>query len=643
MYAVFVSLLLALLFQFSNDAQARDIKLDHKQSVFAFLERNNVSAALLHAKQVGNPLLLKYVYWMYLRSPSSEPSFSELRDFIEKNPDWPDRDKLISRAEATLIAENPSESELREWFSKYPPMTRSGKISAAKDKKGDISEVVRAAWIEGDYSQAQETRLLSKYANLLRTEDHIARASRLVWDEEYSAAKRMFPRIPAAYRQVVLARIALKENDRHATRELAKVQGNLMDDVGLLYDRMRWRSKKGQDEGVQEILLKAPSQVPYAKQWWPLRQKFIRIAIEDKNYKLARKLLTNHGQIDGPERVDALFLSGWLRLEFEGQAKQALQEFSALYGEANYPHSKARAAYWAGRAAAKSGDKEHAKSWYAKASEFPTTYYGQLAYHENNSQSPLSLPATPMPTAAETAAYNKQELPQLVRLLVSLGEDDRTMRFINHMANTAKSKSEAALVAQLGLDIGRADFSVKAAKRALQNGFLLVDYAYPRMSVKFSISLEKPVILALTRQESEFNPRAISPSNAIGMMQLLPSTAKEVAKKSGIPYSRNRLFEPQFNMELGSIYFTRLLEKFDGSYILAAAGYNAGPGRVNQWVKRFGYPGSDYHKAINWVEMIPFEETRNYVQRVLENTQVYRHLAAGEKKPALMIAKDLVR
>ena len=613
-------------------------------AAFVFLDRNNIEGALAHAKASGSTVFAKYIWWLYLRDSSTNPSFSELSSFIEKNPDWPDRERLIRRSEAALLASAPSTDALKAWFAKYPAKTKKGKLSSGAVNGSDKADLIRTIWIEGDFGESEETRLLREYNDTLRSEDHIRRASRLVWDEEYKAAKRMMNILPAAARQMITARIALKTSAKNAPKEVEKVSSGLQRDAGLLYDRIRWKDKRDQDEGIKDILLIAPSDIPYPEKWWKYRSKIIREAIEDKNYKLARRLLKNHGQVDGPELIDALFLSGWLALEFEKNARDAYKEFYALYDETKYPHSRARAAYWAGRAAEKNGNKDISHGWFKKGADFPTTYYGQLCLFELGETGSLSLPTSSKPSTSDKASFMRGEIPQLVKLLASVGEDDRALKFIQTLADRADSKSEAALVAELGRDINRPDFSVKAAKKALQNGMLLVDYAYPVVKPNFDSPLEKAVILALTRQESEFNPRAVSPANAMGYMQLLPSTAKEVAKKAGIAYSRNRLFEPQYNMQLGSRYFDRLVNGFDGSYILASVGYNAGPGRARQWTNRFGSPGSNYRQAINWIEMIPFDETRNYVQRVLENTQVYRHLLAADgKKPKLQIAQDLVR
>ncbi len=635
MRLLFASLLLAFFFL---------IPPVHAQSgsagtVLSLLERGNIADAHALAKRTGDSVLATYVTWLYLRDSNTSPSIEEFETFLRNHSDWPDRNRLILRAEVALLASSADESTIRNWFAKYPPKSENAKLFKADLSGNKTDDLIRHTWIEGDFSESQEQAFLSRYASVLREQDQRQRAARLVWDEEYGAARRMLDRLPDSYAQVIRTRMALKQRSRNATTEVAKLVANLQNDEGLLFDRMVWRHRTGQDDGVQQILLQAPDDVPYAKEWWKYRERHVREAIDVGNIKLARRLLRNHGQTEGAELIDALFLSGWLHLEFEKQPQKAYTEFHALYDEAKFPHSRARAAYWAGRAAEKNGNKDIARGWYQKGGEHPTTYYGQLSLHELGVKT-LSLPDGSKPSASEISSFYKQDMPRLVKLLVSVGEPDRALRFINHMAETSDSKTRSALVAQLGKDVGRMDFSVKASKRALQRGYILTDYAYPRMKLSFTPVIDRAVMFALTRQESEFNPRAVSPANAIGMMQLLPSTAKEVARKAGIGYSRSRLYEPEYNMRLGSLYFNRLLNAYDGSYILASVGYNAGPGRVRKWLGEYGSPGSDYRKAINWIEMIPFEETRNYVQRILENTQVYRHLLDNGK---LEIAKDLTR
>ena len=577
-------------------------------------------------------MLYKFIYWTYIKNGATDIGFHAITDFVDKNPDWPDREILLQRAEIALLVDGATETDAAAWHKRYHERPARS-----------LKELVRATWIKGDFDVVSQRILRTRYKDILRVDDDIARADRLLWEKKYTAIARMIDMLPASHRQMAETRIALQKDARNANALLSKVNSSLQNTPGLVFDRLSWRQRNGQKDGARALMLSVPAEVPYPEKWWPLRGRYIREAIDDGDYKTARKLLDKHGQVEGSQLAEALWLSGWLHLEFENKPREAYKEFFALFDKSKFPHSRARAAYWAGRAAEVNGNKDIAKTWYKEAQKYPVTFYGQVAMYELDKKAELRLPGAPSIPASTKAAFNKKELVQLVKLLARMNEHDRALRFVTHLADSAKTREEAVLVSALGKEIGRPDYGVKAGKKALQNDVLVASSAFPITKIKFSTPLEKPIILALTRQESEFNPRAVSPSNAMGMMQLLPSTAKEVAKRAGIPYSKSRLFEEQYNMELGSLYYSRLLSRYDGSYILAAAGYNAGPGNANNWLNRNGSPSGDYRKAITWIEMIPFEETRNYVQRVMENAQVYRHLLAGSKPVRLQIAEDLER
>jgi len=394
---------------------------------------------------------------------------------------------------------------------------------------------------------------------------------------------------------------------------------------------------------VREMLLIAPEKPPYPEKWWKYREAQARLAIDERNYSLAKKLLANHGQTEGSGLADALWIQGWLKTEFMGQPSDGMDFFEDMYNKVKFPVSKARAAYWAGRAAEKSGDKKEAEDWYKKAASYPTTFYGQLGSLEYYGNTPLSIPSSPSVSSEDRGNFERDDYVKAIKATIDVGNYDLARRLITLAVENSEDPSEAALVTELGAKSGKSSLSVRAAKKALQQNIVLVDGGYPTMKTPSGTGLERALTLAITRQESEFDPNAKSPSNALGMMQLLPRTAKEVAKKNGLSFSASRLSDPTYNMTLGSHDLARLIDSYDGSYIMGIAAYNAGPGNVRNWVKRFGTPGNDVDGAINWIEKIPFYETRNYVQRVIENLQVYRSIDAEDKENRLQIAEDLKR
>ncbi len=421
----------------------------------------------------------------------------------------------------------------------------------------------------------------------------------------------------------------------------------MRNDPGLAYERIRWRIRDNDRDGVRELLLATPNEVPYPEKWWPIRDRQVREAIGEGNIKLAERLLAHHGQKTGTiPYKEAQWLKAWIDLEYRNLPEKSHKEFTKLLEEMETPSGKARAAYWAGRAAEKISKGNPAR-WFGEASSFSTTFYGQLAAWElskdDKNRHGHVIKSTSLPTAEEKARFRKHELVQLVYELANAKEDEQVGKFIYHILQNAKTGSEGILATELGQDIHRIDLSVRASKKALQQGMISLEYGWPVISFPEHVEVENALLMALVRQESEFYAGAVSPSGAIGLTQLLPATAKETARRSGLSYSNESLYNPGYNMMLGSIYLNKLINKFEGSYLLATASYNAGAARVQQWVNEFGRPGRNVRENIDWIERIPTSETRNYVQHVLENVEVYRFLLNGHKVANTMISDDLIR
>jgi soluble lytic murein transglycosylase len=639
---------LSLIFALASPADSLAASSEHVRDAFALAERDKWSDALAHARQASDPVLLKLITWQYLLDADSGASFDEITRFIDENPKWLEIKRLRVRAEQALRNDDVPDKEILGWFGNDSPLTGIGKIALAEALKRSnaadskkINSLIREGWRAGDFDEPQEKRILSTYSSLLTDEDHIARIDRLLWEERIAPAKRLLKQVPNAYEKLFKARMALIENKKLANASLLLVPSSLKKDPGLIYDRMRYRARRDDENGVREMLLMAPAQPPYPEKWWKYREQAIREAIDKKEFSAAQKLLANHGQTEGASLADAMWLQGWIKCEFQDQPQHAYKDFYDLYDKVNYPVSKARAAYWAGRAAFRSGKDEDAKKWYAIAASYPTTFYGQLSWLKSKEDNVLRMPSPPAVSSEERSRFNNRELTKAIKL--SIEHDVRlASRLITLAMEASDNAADRAMLAELGNESGHPALSVRAAKKALQQNVVLVSTGYPQKPAPNDISIEKALTLAITRQESEFDPYARSPSNALGMMQLLPGTAKETAKKHHIGYSKDKLYEPQYNMTLGSHYLARMINSYDGSYVLAIAAYNAGPGNVRKWMQRFGTPGNSVDNAVNWIEKIPFAETRNYVQRVLENLQVYRHLES-KSEIKLALGQDLER
>lgn len=626
-----------------------DSELKHARSAISEAGRRKWDDAITFAKRTANPVFVKLITWQYMLDADSGASFSEIMRFIEENPHWPEQKKMRVRAEQALRNSNVPDDDIISWFGNGTPITGIGKVALAEalkrkgmESREKFNTLIREAWRDGDFDEPQEKQLLNDYKDILKRDDHIARIDRLLWEERTGVANRVLKYVPSAHQKLFKARMALIGNKRLSVIGVAQVPSSLQDDPGIIYDRMRYRARRDDDDGVREMLLRAPDKPPYPEKWWRYREMQIREAISEKDYDMASRLLANHGQTDGIGLADAVWLKGWLETEFLGAPKVGFGHFKDMYEQVRYPVSRARAAYWAGRAAEKAGDRHSADKWYDIAASHPTTFYGQLAVVKRNGPVPLHVPSSPSVSHEAQRRFNNNDFAEAIRLCIEAEGTELARRMITLAIENSEDSGEIALFAALGSRTGSEHLSVHASKRALQQNIVLVDAGYPKPETPSEESVERALVLAITRQESEFDPNARSPANALGMMQLLPRTAKEVAKKNRMRFSKDRLTDPKYNMTLGSLYLARLINGYDGSYIMAIAAYNAGPGNVRKWVRQFGTPGNETDSAVNWIEKIPFNETRNYVQRVLENLQVYRKLEADGSQ-RLALAEDLAR
>ncbi len=585
------------------------------------------------ARGVDAPMLRPYLDWLRLRDGATQASFESYSRFLSAHPDWPSLAPLRTRAEAA-IDDSVSSGTRLAFFAAAPPRTGTGRVrllealEAAGRRKEAVLEA-RRSWVEDDYTKSDEDYVLGLYGSHLGSADHARRLDRLLWDGRIDAARRLLPMVEADRRAVAAARIALQTSAPGVDQALAKVPAARRGDPGLAYDRVHWRRLKGMDAEARAILLDPPAELVRPDLWWDERSIQARRALAAKDYRTAYRLAARHGVSEGPDLAEAEWLAGWLALRFERNPAAALGHFKRMSQYVRMPISQARAGYWAGRAALALGRKDEAKRWLAAASAFPTTYYGQLAAVELG----LTLRAGPpsATVAARRPALAGSEPARVAAWLCDLGEYSRAVPFVTKLANdAAEDEAASAFVIELAEGCGRADIAVRAAKGVTRDREpdLRASHPVPRVAglTQEMAGLPDPAIrLAIARQESQFDPTAASPAGARGIMQLMPATARAVAGQLGLPYAQGRLTsDPSYNARLGSTYLQRQIERFDSELALALAAYNAGPARVAGWLRDIGDPRQgDAHALIDWIELIPFTETRNYVQRVLESRTVY--------------------
>ena len=602
--------------------------------------------AYAQAGQSKDPLALKLVRWLDYTRGSLGGRFSEIAGFIEQNPDWPLQKTLRKRAEAALGSEN--DDTAASWFKKHPPITGVGKARAAElmIRRGNIeagTTALRTAWIEEDFGAADERALLSRFSATLRPEDHQKRLDHLLWDGQADAAKRMLPLVSADQKTLAEARLALAADASNAGKLAEKVPEQMRSDPGFVFDLARWWRKKEKYETAAQLLIAQGSNPSHPAAFWAERLVVVRRLLAAGNYDLAYQLVAHPAPSEDKSYSEAEFLAGYVALRFRKDPSLAFDHFAHILARTTSPYGKARAAYWGGRAAQAANKPELAGKWYTAGSEHMATFYGQLSAHQLGKNAPPKPIPEPRPSQAEQARFDAKEMVRAARLFLAAGDRERARTFLMQLAEQAKTPLEFAMLASLAEQHGRVDMAIGIARSAIGAGMPLMVHGYPVTTVPSGGSAEKPLLMAIVRQESNFALDAMSPVGARGLMQLMPATAQGVASKLQLPFSLARLTtDGVYNVMLGRSYIETMIEEFGGSYPLAIAAYNAGPGRVRQWLRDFGDPrGHDLH-MVDWIEMIPFTETRIYVQRVLENLQIYRG-QSGDNVTAFSLVADLSR
>jgi soluble lytic murein transglycosylase len=579
----------------------------------------------------------KVFRWAELQQPRSGASFEDIAAFIDANPDWPSLDALSRRAEEALV-ERTDDSVVLAWFALRGPVTADGSMRYIEallrsGNRAKAHELIRTAWVSNSFGAAQETTFLKRYRQHLEPNDHIRRLDRMIWEGRKDDARRQMARVNDDWKALADARLKLQAVSGGVDGALRKVPAHLTSHPGLLFERLRWRRKKGQEEGAREILRDAPADLGRPDLWWNERAYMVRRSVSAGRMSEAYTLAKNHGLSGGAGLTEAEFLAGWVSLRFLDKPEPALGHFRRLHEAARFPVTQARAAYWAGRAAAAIGDVRESQTWYERAATHVTTYYGQLAATVLETGRSAPTLSTPTPTAEERQAFERSELVRAARLLHEIDQPQRVKAFVTRLVLNAKTPGQHTLVSELATRINRPDLAVSAAKRSAQvAGVSIPDHGWPTINLQGGNPPERALILATIRQESAFETDAVSRAGARGLMQLIPPTARAVAKQLGLPsdnIEKRLLDDPSLNLRLGRAYLASLIDDYDGSYLLAIAAYNAGPGRVQRWLKENGDPRKPQVDVIDWIELVPIDETRNYIQRVFENLQVYRYRLNG--------------
>lgn len=612
-----------------------------EQNPLTFVQAGQWPQAQAAAARTGDPLAEKLIVYLRMLAPNAAHA-AEIAAFTRGNPDWP-LPTLMERRRQEAIAAEPDNATVAALCTEQPPSVatpaRGPALLRCADALADLGHgkaaaaIARAAWLSGIFDPATETVFIRRFPGLISAADQWTRFQSLAWDD-LPAAQRQIARLDPAHAARAATRLALRAN-------IPGLIARPEDDPGAMLDLARAYRKLGQDQAAVALWRTSGAAAQQAAPdhlavFWVERQYLARQLLHDGDPRDAYEVVAAHGQAEPGIVVEAEFLAGFIALRRLNDPSAALRHFSALAAASPAVLTQSRAYYWLGRALAASGG--NAGPDYARAAGWPMTFYGQLAARaagEPDATLVRELRAPPTPAAGLANTPITQELAHAARILVGWGDPRRARPFLLRMEELAHDPAGRIAVGNYAESMGLPDVTVIVTRRLGRDGIMPPMQGWP-IPVEPPPVPEPAVSLAVMRQESNFDPAIVSASGALGLMQLMPGTARLVAHRLGEPTSDTLLTtDPGHNMRVGSAYLQEMLEKFDNSAPLAAAAYNAGPHRVAQWLADNGDPRAENQSMIDWIEMIPFNETRNYVQRVLENIVVYQARLTGTL-PAIM-------
>lgn len=604
-----------------------------------------------------DPLIRRMLQWRWAAANEAPLYFADIKQALDELQGWPGRTTMRTRAEQAILDSRLTPQERIAFLRQDGgPITGDGRMALAMalrdaGQRSEANEIARAAWREDALTSAMEDRAQAEFGSVFTAQDYADRVSGLLWRDQRTAAQRLFTHLTPADRALARARVAIQTRQRRGLQAaIDAVPASRQDDPGLLFDRVQYRRRTDQPVDAMQMAAQIDATAaPLAARAdiFSERRLYVPRAMRAGNYALAYRLVSNHGLRSGEAFADAEWLAGWLSLRYLGQPQRAAEHFSHLSDNVSSPVSLSRALYWRAEAARALGDTAESERLFNDAARFNFTYYGQLAATRGNRSAMLSLPETAQVTAEAHSRFENRELVRALRLMAEVRAQRDFESIAFYLDDTLDDPMEIEQLSQLAREQSYNRTALRSAKAGLFRNVVAASAAYPLIelppTVRSSGRIEPALVLAIIRQESEFEAGAVSHANAHGLMQLIPSTAQAQARREGMSYQRSSLTsDPQYNMTLGSAHLADLVDSFNGSYVLAIASYNAGSHRAREWIADFGDPRSPSVDVVDWIELIPFSETRNYVQRVTENLQVYRHRLAGQPTP-ITLEQDLKR
>jgi soluble lytic murein transglycosylase len=623
---------------------------DALENVIELVRAHKPADATQTEAAISDPVAKKLAEWIILRSDDNGASVERYRAFLTANPSWPSQSFLRRRLEAALWDDRRDDATVWSWFENESPLSAKGRfalarVMIARGDRANAERLVREAWRNDAMSGDTESAALDLFGALLTPGDQKARMDSLLYGSEHEAALRAAKRLGANEVALAKARIAAYRKAPNTRALLDAVPRELRGDPGYIFSKIQLLRREEKFAEAAQLMLTAPKdpgRLYNVDEWWIerrlLSRKMLDVGERRTAYLIARDAALPARDIYKTEQE---FTAGWIALRFLTDPATAAQHFARIGVGSVNPTALARAGYWQGRAAEAAGRSQEARAAYTAAAEQSTSYYGQLA------RAKLGLPQIELngAPAARGRGIERLEVVRAVQLLYALGERDIAIPIFADMGENGDPDALVGL-GELASRNGDARGMLLLGKAALNRGLPFDFYAYPVTGIppfkSIGPDVEQSIVFAIARQESAFNPNDVSPANAWGLMQVTPDAGRYVCKRYGASFDLTRMkTDPVYNAALGAAELGGLIEDYRGSYIMTFAAYNAGRGSVKKWVERYGDPRDPKVDAVDWVELIPFSETRNYVQRIMENLQIYRARFGGGTR--LQIEADLHR
>ncbi len=617
--------------------------------VDALQAAKNGDGARVHTvmSAMSDPLWRKIALWALADGAPDSMTWYEADLARRDLSDWPRPIRRQIAAEKLLERSGQSPRSVIAWFGHDEPVTAQGAMALAGALRADnqtavAREVIRKAWRNVVFDEDMQEVLLSRFSDMLTTDDYVAREDFLLYGPHGTASRDLLRLLPANQQAIAQARMAVRQGDPTASALIEALPVADQTSPGLAYERVLALKERGDTAGAMALVGYLPESIPNAaaaEKLWK-HGSFAGALLRSGDPAGAYGLAAHTGLTSGGDAADAQFFAGWIALTRLKDPHRADDHFAKLQAIGQSPLTQSRALYWRGRAAEADGDPVAAQLYFGQAAKFYTTFYGQLAATRGGAAT-MVLGHDPQILPADRARFEAREPVRAARLIAGLGAKDTLRAFITGMSESVPTVADEAMLVDLTQSVSDQELAMRVVRNAAKRGFILPERGYPVRSPPPAPDAPEPsLVLGITRQESSFDPLARSGVGARGMMQLMPATASVVARRAG--YGSGSLDDPDYNMKVGSTYLGQLVAQFSGSYVMATAAYNAGPGRPTQWAGSCGDPRGSATDPLEFIECIPFTETRDYVMRVLEATQVYRARLNGGTAP-ITLANDLKR